>query len=166
MTSGAYRTADGRAQIRSWADLPARNPMHEDKATEFLTRNGLKFRAVFHGDRCPTWCDGKCCHGDRYCVTISRKGGGRLRRRVTIAFDFWNAYTDVRAGKPPTAYSVLATCASEISCPEDFAEFCIEFGESNDSRRAETLFRRCDKFARRLRAFFTPEERNQLAKIS
>ncbi len=132
---------------------------YDTQARKFLDDNGLKFRATQKGDRCPPYCDGKCIHGDRYRVTISRKGGGRL------SFDYWNSFADIQAGKEATAYDALTCISSEITCADNFEDFCGDFGYESDSRKAEELFRRCDRFARRLRAFFTPEEQEQLSTI-
>ena len=135
---------------------------YEAQAQAFLDQFGLRFRAVQHGDRCPPWCgeDEKgCCHGDRYRVTISREGSGRL------SFDFWNSVKDVQDGKEPTAYDVLACISGDIYTPEDFAEFCSEYGYDPDSRRAYQMFKRCDRFGKRLREFFDDEQREALGLI-
>ena len=138
---------------------------YEKQAEKFLADHGLKFRAVQHGGRCPheretrPFCDGKCIHSDRYRVTISRKGGGR------ISFDFWNSFNDMRSGKEPTTYDVLAHISGDIYCPDKFTEFCSEYGYEEDSRKAHSTFVRCEKFSQRLRAFFSEEEQEALGEI-
>ena len=144
---------------------------YEKQATDFLTRHGLKLRATFKGDRCPPWAGdpgrkvgGECpdcgtIHGARYRVTIWRQGGGRL------TFDFWNSLQDSQDGTTPTAYDVLACISGDYYTPETCEEFCGEYGEDTDSRKALALFRRCDRFARRLRAFFTEAEAEALGEI-
>lgn len=134
---------------------------YDQQAKKFLDRFGLKFRTTKKGDCCPPYCDRKCIHGDRYRVTISRKGGGR------IAFDFWNSYQAMRDGEEPSAYDVLACISGDVYAPEDFAKFCSEYGYDEDSRQAEATWKRVDKFARRLRTFFRAEtEREALAEIA
>jgi len=68
--------------------------------------------------------------------------------------------------KAPTAYDVLA-CISPDACfdHETFADFCDEFGYDSDSLTALQTFNRCKAFAKRLQAFFTPAELDQLAEI-
>jgi hypothetical protein len=135
---------------------------YQVQAQKFLDQFGLKFRATFRGDRCPPWCgeDGHgCIHGDRYRVTISRKTGGR------VSFDFWNSQKDMQEGKSPTACDALACISSDATCPDNFEDFCAEYGYETDSRKAETLFRRVSKFAARLQAFFTSDELEALAEI-
>lgn len=143
---------------------------YDDQAQAFLDKHGLKVRAVYKGDKCPGWSGdskekrGGCpecgaIHGDRYRVTISRKGGGRL------AFNFWNSQKDMQEGNAPTAYDVLACVSGDVYCPESFEEFCGEYGYEVDSRKAEQTYRRCNSFAKRLRAFLTTEEQEGLAEI-
>ncbi len=62
-------------------------------------------------------------------------------------------------------YSVLARLSSDIYCPETFADFCAEYGYDEDSRKAEQTFRRCLAFSRKLHAFFTEAEIEQLSEI-
>lgn len=65
----------------------------------------------------------------------------------------------------PSAYDVLACIASDIHTPESFEEFCSEYGYESDSIKALQTFRRADRFAKRLRAFFTDSEAEQLSEI-
>jgi hypothetical protein len=133
---------------------------YEVQAEKFLNRFGLKFRATMKNIKNPPWDDKEIgLHGDHYRVTISRKGGGR------ITFDFWGSVADMQAGKKPTAYGVLACISGDVYCPESFYEFCGEYGYDIDSRKAESQFRRCNAFAKRLRSFFSKDEQEALAEI-
>lgn len=49
--------------------------------------------------------------------------------------------------------------------PETFKDWCDEYGDDPDSLKALQTFRRCNTFANRLRAFFTPAELDQLSEI-
>jgi hypothetical protein len=151
--------ADVLEEIKSWADLPTRQPLHLDAAQAFLDSHNMKMRATHKGDKCPPWCDGSCVHGDRYRITISRKGAGRL------SFDFWNSQHDRDEGNEPTAYDVFASISGDAYCPDAFEEFCSEYDHDTDSRQALQLFRRVSKFAKRLQLFFEEEELEQLAEI-
>lgn len=82
-----------------------------------------------------------------------------------ITFDFWDSVANANAGKAPTAYSVLACISSDAHTSETFEDWCSEYGESTDYLKALQTFRRCNTFAKRLRAFFTPAELEQLAEI-
>jgi len=142
---------------------------YEKQAQMFLDKYGMTVRATFKGDRCPAWageagrenasCQCGTVHGDRYRVTIGRKGGGR------VSFDFWNSQKDMQEGKEPTAYDVLSCAGSDINCPDTFEDFCGEYGYDLDSRKALATFKRCATFAERLRAFFTDAEREALDEI-
>jgi hypothetical protein len=139
---------------------------YDEKAQTFLDRFGLKVRASQKGDRCPPWCgddDTGCCHGDRYRVTVWRRNDyigneGRSPRR--LSFDFWNSLNEA-----PTAYDVLACVGADSYCPSTFEDFCREYGYDEDSRKTLALFMRCDKFAQRIRNFFTEGELEALAEI-
>jgi hypothetical protein len=69
------------------------------------------------------------------------------------------------AAATPSAYDVLACISGDTYTPDTFADFCGEFGYETDSIKALQTFRRCSTFAKRLRAFFTTAELEQLAEI-
>lgn len=130
------------------------------QAREFLTRNGLKFRATLSDTKAPAWDHGGE-HGHHYRVTISRKGA-----KSRLVFDFWGSIADARAGiTEERPYSVLACLSSDAFCPDTFADFCGEYGFDADSIKALQLFRRCSGFAKRIRAFFTESELAELSEI-
>jgi hypothetical protein len=137
---------------------------YEAQGREFLTRLGLTFKAAFKGDRCPPWEDGQCIHGDRYRVTIKRTAA-LADRPDSVSFDFWNSKRDMQDGKEPTPYDVLACISQDVLCPETFEDFCRDYGFDTDSRKAEATFRRVRGLARKLQAFFTPEEIEALQEI-
>lgn len=149
---------DVLARIRSWASLPQpEGSQYDHDATEFLHKFGLKLRITkTNGKPCPWAGDGPC--GDHYRVTLS----GKKRR---LSFDFWGSQRDAETGEDPSPYSVLACVSSDINTPETFAKYCQEFGDDEDSIKAKQTFNRCNKFARRLRAFLTVEEREALEQI-
>ena len=144
---------------------------YDDKAEAFLAKFALKVRTVHHGDCCPKWDSTQersghrgcpqygTIHGDRYRVTISRKGGGR------VSFDFWNSLSAQQSGEDVTAYDVLACISSKAYCPDSFEDFCGEYGYEQDSRKALATFKRCAAFAERLRAFFSEDELEALSDI-
>ena len=142
---------------------------YDVQAEKFLERFGLKFRATMKGDRCPPWCgeDSRgCVHGDHYRVTIWRvRERQPVDRSGRVSFDFWNSQKDMQDGRSPTAYDVLACISGDVTCPDTFEDFCADYGDDTDSRKAEVLFRRVSKFANRLKAFFTTEELEALAEI-
>src|SRR5688572_20209656 len=119
---------------------------YTEQAEKFLSGNNLKFRATRASKQtCPPWDDEKHVHGYKYRITISRKGEpGRL------AFDFWNSLNAKQKGEEPTAYDALSCVSSDAYTPEDFADFCSEYGYDEDSRKAYNIFKRADRFARRI----------------
>lgn len=136
---------------------------YQVQGLDFLRRYGLRFEAANPSGVCPSWDDdGKHIHGLRYTVTLSGQTPHGLRR---ISFPFWNSFKDSKEGKAPTPYDVLACLSGDISCPETFAEYCANYGENEDSRRAERQFLTVRRFALKLQDFFTPGEISALQEI-
>lgn len=139
---------------------------YEKQAQDFLAKHGLKFRATLSDSKPCEWHTSTEPHHFR--ITLYRdknhfcpEGRGRL------TFDFWSSIADAEKGiltvKP---YDVLACISSDAYCPETFAEFCADYGYEEDSIKALQTFNRCSRFAKRLRAFFTPQELEDLSQIS
>lgn len=83
-----------------------------------------------------------------------------------MAFDFWGSIADAeKCETVVSAYDVLACISGDVNCPDTFKDFCAEFGDDEDSIKALQTFRRCSAFAKRLRAFFTDGEIEQLQEI-
>jgi hypothetical protein len=119
---------------------------YEHEAQVFLDRFGLTFEAV-RGDKPAPWQPA----GQHYQITIAN--GSRRR----LSFDFW---TSLASGmEPPEAYSVLACIGSDIGLGSA-DEIVAELGEMKPSQaRAAAMH------AKRLRRFFTKEEREALQEI-
>lgn len=144
---------------------------YDQQAATFLDSNGIKFRATLSDTKAPAWGDGGE-HGHHFRVTLSKgkpctsEYTGNIRSAARLTFDFWSSIADHKAGiKTVSPYSVLACISGDIFCPETFKDFCAEFGCESDSIKALQIFRRCSAFAKRLRAFFTQAELEQLAEI-
>lgn len=150
---------------------------YEKQAQGFLDKHGIKFRATLSDSKVATWGeDGK--HGHHYRVTLSRpKDAPALYRAPVdnfpqsmrpnrVVFDFWASVADMEAGKTTTTpYDVLSCISGDVHCPETFAEFTSEYGYDKDSIKALQMFRRCSSFSKRLRAFFTAQELEDLSEI-
>lgn len=136
------------------------------QAQAFLDRNGINCRIALSDTKTAPWSDGENRH--HYRVTLSKRGQGRSfdNQPRRLVFDFWGSLNDAGNGLHPTAYDVMACISSDATCAETFKDFCADFGESEDSIKALQLFRRCSKFAKRLRDFFTAAELEQLAEIN
>lgn len=148
-----------------------KQPDYEKQAVDFLTKHGIKFRATLADSKPAPWRDEGAVHGSsghHYRVTLSkgeRGQGVKFGQRVT--FDFWGSHADFTAGvREVTPYDVLACISGDTHCAETFSDFCADYGEDEDSIKALQTFRRCSAFAKRLRAFFTPEEIENLQEIN
>lgn len=147
---------------------------YETAATDFLSRNGLKFRATLSNSKTAPWNeDGE--DRNHYRVTIAKKpdytlreqrGAGYKLPERRLVFDFWGSIADARNGVVTvTPYDVLACISGDAYTPETFEDFCSEYGYEADSIKALQTFRRVDRFAKRLRAFFTADELTELSEI-
>lgn len=155
---------------QAWVQtLAAQNParsFYDHQAQSFLTTNGLKLRATLSDSKPAPWGDEKHPkHHFRVCIWRDsaadrfKRGGRELSRLPNrLTFDFWS-------GSQPTPYSILACISSDAYTPDTFEEYCSEYGDNPDSLKAKQTFNRCASFARRLRAFFTPAELEQLSEI-
>jgi len=65
----------------------------------------------------------------------------------------------------PSEYDVLACISGDIHCPESFLDYCSEYGEDADSRKAYATFQKVSRFSKKLRAFLTEAEAEQLSEI-
>jgi hypothetical protein len=150
---------------------------YDERAEGFLSRFNLTLKTAHKGDRCPPWDDDKHIHGDRYRVTIRRGKCQHDSRSMfpvictcdcpkSIGFDFWNSLNDVQTRRGLTAYSVLAALSSDAHCPDDFEDFCSEYGYEQDSRKAFSTFKRASRFSDQIKAFFTEDELEALSEIS
>ncbi len=154
--------AEVLAEIASWSKAPQPvGSLGDATAADFLARNGVKLRITLSDTKLANWQPS----GHHYRCTLSRGNrGSLLSSRLT--FDFFGSVSDAEKGKDPSAYSVLACISSDATCPETFSDFCSDFGYESDSIKALQTFRRCSSFAKRLRAFFTPAEVEELSEIS
>jgi len=158
---------------------------YEQQAEQFLTRNGIKFRATLSDSKPAPWESERSNYAQRiptkaskerhhYRITLSRTiskprptSDPSCFKSDRVVFDFWGSIADAEAGnKTVTPYDVLACISSDANCPETFRDFCAEYGYSDDSLSAMQTFRRCSAFSKRLRAFFTPQELEELSEIN
>lgn len=132
---------------------------YEAQANKFLTDHGITLKAAYIGCKCPRWCDDtKHVHGAKYRITLKRSG-------KSISFDFWNSYDDMRKGRDPSAYDVLACISSDYHAPDTFENFCAEYGYDEDSRKALATFKAVERMSIKLRSFLSEEEADDLSAI-
>lgn len=95
---------------------------------------------------------------DHWRVTLRRNGADR-RSRMTIIFSMGLGHH----GKMPTAADVLDCLSSDSSCVrDDFEEFCANLGYDSDSRKAERIYKACQRAAAKLEKFLGSEAFEQL----
>lgn len=104
----------------------------------------------------PEWAKGRVS-GIKYDVQIKNNKGEYI-------FPFWDSVYNKEKGKKPTRYDILACLG--LYYPENFEDFCIEFGYDIDSRKAEKIHQECLKEKRGLENIFTAEEIEELQEIN
>ena len=142
---------------------------YQKQAIDFLEKHGLDFSATLVSSDPPPWGD-QCPHGDKYQIRIFRTKLSNedliVGRPRSITFNFWNSFNDMREGKRPTPYNVLACISGGQHCLEDFQEFCLEAGyEISQVNEALAIWKRCLKLSKRLKKFFTEQEQEDLEEI-
>ena len=88
---------------------------------------------------------------------------GLVQRKATMRLYFSKGVG--HNGVAPGVAEVLECLASDaagIENSKDFADWCSEYGYSTDSRRAEKVYRQCERQAERLQKFLGPEHYNDL----
>jgi len=133
---------------------------YEAQAEAVRKELGFEIKIAFKGDKCPIWCDGGHCHGDRYRVTIKRNGS-------SYSFDFWNSRRDLDLGNTPGSYDILSCL--EFYTEPDLEEFVREFGYEIDSvasfKKVEKIHKACLKMSTALERLFNEEEIRKLQEI-
>lgn len=151
---------------------------YQKQAEDFLVKFGIKFRATMSDSKPANWEPA----GHHYRVTLSRSAREEVRtyrgedgamkvgpfqyQAARLTFDFWGSKSDMDNKRTElSAYDVLACISGDVHTPDTFEDFCSEYGYETDSIKALQTFKRADRFAKRLREFFTTEEIEALEEI-
>jgi hypothetical protein len=136
---------------------------YDRQAQDFLAKYDLRITiSQVWPNTAPAWAsDNGGMYGEKYRITISRKDTGQR-----IGFFFWGSLHDMQIGEDPTAYDVLANIGSDAAYASMSASEVIdEYGGNSDSIREVRQARRIVTFAKKLAAFFTAEELDDLSEI-
>lgn len=134
------------------------NP-YEQQAENFLQENGIGFNVKFVGY-------GKHFADDAeirniYELTLYRTDKGAGAGSFTVRFG--QSLHATNREEAPTAYDLLASLTK--SDPGSFDDFCADFGYDTDSRRAYATWEAVCEEWRKVEAFFSGEELEQLEDI-
>jgi len=86
-----------------------------------------------------------------YTVTIKRNG-------LRISFKFGDSIINTQEGKQPELYDILACLQSDYFIPDNFKDFCSEFGYNEDSIKTKKLYKKCISQSQKLKAIFKDNE--------
>jgi hypothetical protein len=75
-----------------------------------------------------------------------------------------NGYDGIMAADKPQEYknTILDIIVSESNTPEDFSEFCGDFGYEEDSRKAYKVYKKCIKQSEKIHKLFSDAELEKL----
>ena len=122
---------------------------------EFITAHGITATAT-PTDGNPNMTDMPA--GSRHwSVLLSRAD---TDKKMIVKFSQGPAHTE-----PPTAMNVLNCLASDAAGWDNapnFEDWCGEYGFDTDSRKAERAFNAVEKQSRKLEAFLSPDQYNDL----
>ena len=154
-----FRAAEGPAQCPPWAGDGPDKGAHCSCGTVHGNHYRVTIGRKAHRDATVTSHLGRdgAGHEARFC--------GHADHPQKLTFSFWDSFNAMQKGESLRPYDVLASIRDDITCPDTFEDFCGEYGYDTDSRKALQIFRRVDRFAQRLRAFFTADEQEALAEI-
>jgi hypothetical protein len=129
---------------------------YTEQAEAFLKAHGIKFKAVYleYGKHFPD---------DKEERDIYRLSLRRGTRGFSVRFGQSIAHSDY-GNTPPTAYDLLA-CLTKYA-PGTFENFCADYGYSDDSRKAEKVYKACRREWAKVSRFFTAAELEELQDIN
>lgn len=130
---------------------------YQTDALERLAKCNGAIRIRLSDTKPAPWASDESGYRPHYRVTLRGPGG-------SYTFNYWASLNDGETGRTATPYDVLACL--EWHTPPSFDEFCADFGESTDSRRAYRTWRACLAMTTALRRIFPSESaRDCLAEV-
>jgi hypothetical protein len=147
--------ADVLAEIASWSDkVNTAEDLGEYQTNQFLAKHGISMSL----DRANTK-KAPFKAGHHYIVTLIRRNGRQMR------FDFWDSINNKEKNLPLDRSSVMNSIKMDINTPDTLEEFCREYGYEEESEAGHTFYR-ASEHARKLRAFFTSDEQEEMQDIT
>ena len=116
---------------------------------DFITANRITMTAtkIDQNPNAPDWTE-----ADHWRVNMRRVPGGKVDTRMSTYFSQGYAHH----GAEPDAASVLdclASDAASVDQARDYEDWARDFGYDPDSRKAEKIYKACQRRAERLKAF-------------
>jgi len=86
-----------------------------------------------------------------YTVTIKRSN-------LRISFKFGDSINASEKKEHPKLYDILACLQTDYFIPDNFKNFCSEFGYNEDSIKTKKLYKKCIAQSQKLKAIFEEKE--------
>jgi hypothetical protein len=154
-------------EVMGWPETPRLPNLRENLTQLILKAAGITFKAEVADYDPPPWAsEPGQKFGRHYKVWFTRDPEVTIPVEFhrELESDFWNS---VAAGAtPPTVEDVLRCLVSDQSYADySFEDWCREFRENPDSRKAYAAWERCREFGETFRTFFTVKESEELQEI-
>jgi hypothetical protein len=75
-----------------------------------------------------------------------------------ISFEFGDSLNNTEFNLKPSLYDILCCIKTDFNCPDDFNNFCSEYGYNDDSIRDKGIFEKCKKQSEKLHLIFEEDE--------
>lgn len=149
-------------RVKQWTalDKTGGETAYAYQARTFLETHGIAFHVTTGNGERPGWVKAAERCGVHFRVTLTQRASLKA-----YTFDFWGSIADKEKGRVASAYDVLACCVSDVDMPTTLREYCDDFGLDPADPETRETFKRCDKHAKALRAFFTKAQREALREI-
>ena len=122
---------------------------------------GIKIKNENNNEKIRILVDHACEKNNPYC-DFSANQHNRVfvqncKTRKRFSFDFWGSIVDPNAEDGDGAISAISCYASDglaFRNSRNLLDFCNEFGYNEDSRKAEKIYKACEKADKRLSRVF------------
>lgn len=127
--------------------------------TTITTKQGtFTISSSFTGNKLAPW-DEKKQNYNHHSISV-RHNGGRLK------FDFWGSMVSPQiSSESDLQHAFYCFLSDAISAKEGFESFCSEFGYDNDSRKAERIYKACERSLSKLERIYSGDVYNLINEV-
>ena len=115
---------------------------------ETKTAGAITINSEYLGNKPANWADSKNQNYHNHTLNVSSNG-------KRFSFDFWGSIASPEIkNDEENVFSFYCALSDGISAKESFEYFCSEFGYDTDSRKAEKIYKQCEKTLSKLERVF------------
>jgi len=122
---------------------------------ETKSAGNIAINSEFLGDKCSNWGDNYNNHKVK--VTNGKK---------SFSFDFWGSISSPEiSSDDENIFAFYCALSDGLAANDSFENFCSEFGYNSDSRKAEKIYKECEKTLRKIERVFSCDLYNLINEI-